>query len=117
MLVYVDDILITRDNNTIIETFIRYLGDTFALKDLGEITTPVVASIILAPSLFLVTYLCHIMLSPWYVTIWSLFTGFVIGFQRVLRSIPTIFIRSVNRNQGNIKADSPHQDDRECNCY
>ncbi|KAH9711302.1 retrovirus-related pol polyprotein from transposon RE1 [Citrus sinensis] len=36
VLVYVDDILITRDKNTIIETFIRYLGDTFALKDLGE---------------------------------------------------------------------------------
>ncbi|KAH9785453.1 retrovirus-related pol polyprotein from transposon RE1 [Citrus sinensis] len=36
VLVYVDDILITGDKNTIIETFIRYLGDTFALKDLGE---------------------------------------------------------------------------------
>ncbi|KAH9783416.1 retrovirus-related pol polyprotein from transposon RE1 [Citrus sinensis] len=36
VLVYVDDILIIGDNNTIIETFIKYLGDTFALKDLGE---------------------------------------------------------------------------------
>ena len=36
MLVYVDEILITVDNNTVIERFIKYLGDTFALKDLGE---------------------------------------------------------------------------------
>ncbi|KAH9649096.1 retrovirus-related pol polyprotein from transposon RE1 [Citrus sinensis] len=36
VLVYVDNILITGDNNTIIETFIKYLGETFALKDLGE---------------------------------------------------------------------------------
>ncbi|KAH9672921.1 retrovirus-related pol polyprotein from transposon RE1 [Citrus sinensis] len=36
IIVYVDDILITGDNNTVIETFIHYLGDTFALKDLGE---------------------------------------------------------------------------------
>ena len=36
VLIYVDDILITVDNNTVIERFIKYLGDTFALKDLGE---------------------------------------------------------------------------------
>ncbi|KAK9204194.1 hypothetical protein WN943_014452 [Citrus x changshan-huyou] len=36
VLVYVDEILITVDNNTVIERFIKYLGDTFALKDLGE---------------------------------------------------------------------------------
>ena len=36
VLIYVDDILITEDNNAVIETFIKYLGNTFALKDLGD---------------------------------------------------------------------------------
>ena len=36
VLIYVVDILITGDNNAMIERFIKYLGDTFALKDLGE---------------------------------------------------------------------------------
>ena len=75
----------------------------------------IVAAIILAPSLFLVTYLCLIMLSPWFATMWSLFKSFLIRFQSVLRSIPTIFISCVNRNQENIEADSFHQDDIECN--
>lgn len=36
VLIYVDDILITGNNNAVIERFIKCLGDTFSLKDLCE---------------------------------------------------------------------------------
>lgn len=37
MLVYLDDIIITRNNNKGIEEVIRRLNEAFALKDLGNL--------------------------------------------------------------------------------
>lgn len=37
MLVYLDDIIITRNNNKGIEEVIRRLNETFTLKDLGNL--------------------------------------------------------------------------------
>lgn len=38
MLVYVDDILVTRNNNSLIYNFIGWLNKTFTLKDLGYLS-------------------------------------------------------------------------------
>lgn len=37
MLIYLDDIIITRNNNKGIEEVIRRLNEAFALKDLGNL--------------------------------------------------------------------------------
>lgn len=38
ILIYVDDILVTSDSPTFIETFIKRLNDIFALKDMGPLS-------------------------------------------------------------------------------
>ena len=39
MLVYIDDIIVTGSNYVEIEQLLYNLGDTFALKDLGQLTS------------------------------------------------------------------------------
>lgn len=38
MLIYVDDIIITGNNNVVIDTVIKQLNATFAINDLGQLS-------------------------------------------------------------------------------